>query len=88
MLLVLTEIEAVGAAGGGGGGGGGGAAFLWQAPKSNRAPIARMSDNHFIVCFTLFPPCDLKAFGLRSDEVLFYFQLQLGCELCPLKVNC
>src|SRR5579863_1042856 len=88
MLLGFTEIDAVGAAGAGagGGGGGGGAAFFAQAPSVIRAPSATISRNHFMFCcFTLFL---LAAPNDRGQTKCVYFQLQFGCVLRPVKVNC
>ena len=84
-------MEAVGEAGGGGGGGGGGAAFLWQAPSMSTALKAMMvatdwkTRRFMLIPFTLNPPANPRSIS-SSDEV-FYFQLQFGCELRPVKVS-
>src|SRR5208282_4399583 len=88
MLLGFTAIEAVGLGGGGGGGGGGGAAFFLQAPRNSRALSATIRNNHFMVCFTLFPPGTRKRFFPGQTKCIYYFQLQFGCVLRPVKVNC
>jgi hypothetical protein len=91
MVSGLTEMEAVGEGGGGGGGGGGGAAFFLQAPSMSTALSAMMvatdlkSLRFMLIPFTLNPPASSKSVS-SSDEV-FYFQLQFGCELRPVKVN-
>src|SRR5438132_11044421 len=89
MVFGSTEIDAVGAGGGGGGGGGGGAAFFLQAPSIMTALKASTSVNHFMRwCFTFDPPATPMIAFSRSDEVCIYFQLQFGCVLRPVNVNC
>src|SRR5580704_7288515 len=88
MLVGLTAIEAVGLGGGGGGGGGGGAAFFLQAPRTSRALSAAIRNSHFMVCFTLFL-LRPESFAFQGQtKCIYYFQLQFGCVLCPVKVNC
>jgi hypothetical protein len=96
----LTEIDAVGEGGGGGGGGGGGAAFFLQAASIRTANNAIMVASVLTVCcvtfffklilFTFDSSCEPESFS-SSDEVFYskiiYFQLQLGCELRPVKVS-
>src|ERR1700690_2360346 len=82
-------MEAVGAGGAGGGGGGGGAAFFPQAPSVSRAPSVTTSRDHLILCcFTLFPPATLEAYLQDQTKRIYYFQLQLGWVLRPVKVSC
>src|SRR5580700_7057520 len=90
MLFGVTEMDAVGAGGAGGGGGGGGAAFFLQAPSVSTALSAMISRNHFLLCdFTLFPPCDPGRLASKvRRSVIYYFQLQLGWVLWPVKVSC
>jgi hypothetical protein len=89
-------MAAVGEAGGGGGGGGGGAAFLWHALIMRTAHNAVTVAIVFKVCgfmlmlftvslFTFDPPANPNSFS-SSDEV-FYFQLQFGWVLRPVKVS-
>jgi hypothetical protein len=82
-------MEAVGAGGGGGGGGGGGAAFFLHAPSIRRALRLIISTNHFILdCFTFGSSYDPKGSPWGQTKLCNYFQLQLGCVLRPVKVNC
>ena len=87
MLLGFTEIDAVGA-GGGGGGGGGGATFFLQAPNINSALNPTTRKNHFMDCFTFLFLLRPQSCPPGPDEVIYYFQLQFGCELRPVNVNC
>src|SRR5215467_6271542 len=88
MLLGSTEIEAVGVGGGGGGGGGGGVFFFPHAPIIKAVLRATINTSHLILdCFTFIPPATQSSF-LGPDEVIYYFQLQFGCVLRPVNVNC
>src|SRR6266446_6909318 len=87
----LTDIDAVGDGAGGGAGGGGGAVFLWQAPSAITALRATTVATDFQVLslisilFAVESSCELKKL-FRVQTKWFYFQLQFGCVLLPVKV--
>ena len=97
IVFGFADREAVGAAGAGGGGGGGGATFFLQAP-TKRMMLSMNTNviNRLIECFTSFIKFYACATAGATSHALQapllnrfpYFQLQLGCELLPLNVNC